>query len=352
MRVPGRGERIPRPGARRGDFLRAGWWGRIGRAVREQWRAPSQRRFVEAGYRAILEREPDEAGHQHYARGLRTGLVTREVVLRTLDQSAEAAKVALERPGLQDHVRKFTDAADLVPAGIPPVCFLHTMKCGGTALTHGLSDLADPWPRLIEVWVDQLICMPRPMLERAMLVTGHLPFPVTELLPAGTVLLTVVREPVSRTLSHLTHLRTHGGRPELTLETFVHAEEWRPAWQDYQARQLACEVAVGDAWLGRLPAGRLQEMIDGPSAATVDELAERATKRLATIDIVGIADDLDGIVRRVADVWHKPTPGPLHRTNQSLVPVQAADVPAALLDEIRGGTTVDAQLYELARERA
>jgi hypothetical protein len=277
--------------------------------------------------------------------------VTREAVLRHLDESAEAARVALGRPGLQDHVRGFTDAADAVPEGLRPVCFLHTMKCGGTALTHGLSELCEPWPRLLEVWTDELVCLPRPLLARAMLVAGHLPYPVVELLPEGTVLLTVVREPVSRTLSHLAHLRTHGGRPDVTLDAFVHDEAWHPMWHDYQARQLACDVPVGEAWLGRVPAGTLQARIDAPGTLEGDALAERAAARLETVDVVGVADDLDSVLARVAELWRKPPPPPLVRANPSLAPVRSSDVPAALLDEIRRHTQVDAHLYDLARQR-
>jgi hypothetical protein len=226
------------------------------------------------------------------------------------------------------------------------------MKCGGTALTHGLSALAEPWPRLIEVWVDQLVCMPRPLLERTMLVTGHLPFPVIELLPPATVLLTVLREPISRTLSHYAHLRTHGGRPDLTIDEFIGGDVWRPAWANYQARQLACDVPVGEAWLGRFPAGTtLQAMIDAPFGVDDVELVERATKRLAAIEVVGVADDLDAVLQQVAALWEKPAPTPLYRTNESLAPIRAADLSDSLVDEIRRGTAVDAQLYELARGR-
>jgi hypothetical protein len=307
---------------------------------------------VDAGYRALLERESDADGRRNYVRGLRTGGATREGVLRRLGESSEAARITLERAGMQDHVRHFADSAEEVPPGIPPVCFLHTMKCGGTSLTHGLSALAAPWPRLIEVWVDHLVCMPRPLLERTMLVTGHLPFPVIELLPPATVVLTVLREPVARTLSHFAHLRTHGGRPDLTLEEFVGSDAWRPAWANYQARQLASDVPVGEAWLGRFPAGTtLQAMIDAPFTIDDAELAERSTKRLAAIEVVGVADDLDAVLQQVAELWEKPAPAALYRANASLAPVRTANLPAGLLDEIRRGTAVDAQLYELARDR-
>jgi hypothetical protein len=345
MRIPGR-DRTPRPGSRPLDLLRRGWWGRILRAIREQVRAPSHGQLVDDGYRALLEREPDADGRRHYVRGLYTGGVTREQVLRHLGGSPEAVKEALLRPGMQDHVAHFTSKA---PEGVPPICFLHTMKCGGTALTHGLAELAEPWPRLIEVWADQLVCMPRPLLERTMLVTGHLPYPVVDVLPEHTVVLTVVREPVSRTLSHLAHVRTHGGRPDLTLEQFVRDDGWGWAWRNYQARQLASDAPVRDAWLGRVPAGSLQAIVDGPLTRTDQELGDRAQQRLASIQIVGVADDLDAVVRTVADLWGKPAFS-LARENTSLAPVREA--PADLLDEIRAGTEVDAALYEAAKQRS
>ncbi|MCU1374384.1 MAG: hypothetical protein JWO68_1670 [Actinomycetia bacterium] len=308
---------------------------------------------MDAAYRALLDREPDPTGRAHYIRGLRTGGMTREGVIRQLGESDECARLGLQRPGLQIHTRRFADSAAAVPAGIRPVCFLHTMKCGGTALTHGLSTLADPWPRMIEVWVDQLVCMPRPLLERTMLITGHLPYPVIELLPAATVLLTVVREPVARTLSHLAHLRTHGSRPDVTIDEWVGSDEWRPSWVNYQARQLASDVPVGHAWLGQYPEGAtLQALIDAPFAVDDAALADRAAERLATIEVVGVAEDLDAVLRRVAELWQKPEPPPLRRTNVSLAPMAADRLPDALLDEIRRGTAVDAQLHQLARARA
>ena len=321
------------------------------RAAKERVQGPSHRAFVDAVYRALLWREPDEAGVKQYAGDLNAGRRSRFRVIRDVGQSSEAAKHMMFGPGFREYTQAFTINGSNVDPAIPAVCFLHPMKCGGTALAQGMSKLADPWPRILDVWADQLVCFPRPMLARLRLLTGHLPYGAVEVLPEGTVTVTIVREPVGRTLSHFTPLRTHGGEAGLTLEEFVRVDRWRAVWSDYQARQLAAEVPVGAAWRGDWP-GVLQELQDTPWTGTEAELHEQASARLASIDVVGVSNDLDAVMRRVAEVWKKDTPPPLERENTSLVPLRRAEVAADLLAEIEAGTTVDAALYAEAQERA
>lgn len=327
--------------------------GRVGnalRAAKELLRSPSHSAFVDAAYRALLWREPDDLGRRGCVGDLRRGRRSRFKVLRDISQSPEAAKHMMFGPGFREHVQAFTVNGTNVGVDVPPILFLHPMKCGGTALAQGLSKLADPWPRILDVWVDQLVCFPRPMLARVKLLTGHLPYGAVEVLPPNTKTLTVVREPVSRTLSHFTHLRTHGGQVDLTLETFVRDEAWRRHWVDYQARQLAAEVPVGAAWQGEWSV-RLQDAIDG-CAPPFDELRQRALDRLAAVDIVGVNDDLHAVVRAVAAVWGKPPPPAVERENTSLAPLRRSDVEPDLIAEIEADTRADADLYAAARARA
>src|SRR4051812_5489542 len=155
-------------------WLRRDGRGRFFRATRERLFSGSHRTFVAQAFRGLLDREPDAVGLRHFVRELTRGYTTREQVLRHIGQSAEGAATVLLGPGIRDHVRDFSALRAGVPESARPVCFLHPMKCGGTALTLGLSTLADPWPRLLDVWVDQLVCLPQPLLAQAMLVTGHL----------------------------------------------------------------------------------------------------------------------------------------------------------------------------------
>jgi hypothetical protein len=333
------------PMAKDVGWLRTGRHGQVLRAARERLLGSSHRSFVDAAYRALLWRTADEQGRDHYVRGLSRGEFSRFLVLRDIGQSPEAAKQVLFGPGIREHVAEFTAAGRSVPLGTRGVCFLHTMKTGGTALAHCLSVMCEPWPRILDVWIDQLLCMPQPVLSQVVLVTGHLPHGALEVLPPGMAACKVVREPVGRTLSHFAHLRTFGQRPDLTLEDFLRRDEWRPTWVNYQARQLAVDLPVQEALHGRV--GELQPLLDGPTE--LDDLSARSAARLASIELVGTTDDLDCLARQVADLWRKPAPPPLMRLNTSLAPVR--ELPAWARDEILAGTDIDQELYELARDR-
>jgi hypothetical protein len=334
-------------------WLRRDRTGRFFRASRERAFAVSHRAFVTSAFRGLIDRDPDDAGLRHFVHELARGRTTREQVLGHIGHSGEGAASVLLGPGLREHVAEVVALRSAVPNGTRPLCFLHPMKCGGTALTMGLSLLAGPWPKLLDVWVDQLVCMPQPVLANAMLVTGHLPYSALAVLPAETAVCTVVREPVARTLSHYAHVRTHGRQMDLSLEEFVSADRWRSVWVNYQARQLALDVPVEEAWQGRLAGtGGLQEVLDAEPDIDEDELTERALTRLRKIDVVGVADDLDAVAASVAELWGKPAPPLLVPSNESLVTVPPSDVTDRVRVLIEQGTAADAALYREAGTRS
>src|SRR5205823_1524957 len=134
-----------------------------------------------------------------------------------------------------------------------------------------------------------------------------LPYSALALLPKDAAVCTVVREPVGRTLSHFAHVRTHGRQMELTLDEFVTAPRWRAVWTNFQARQLAVDVPVEEAWQGSWT-GTLQELLDAAPNVDEPELTERALERLTAIEFVGVTADLDGVLQRVAEFWGKSAP--------------------------------------------
>jgi hypothetical protein len=333
-----------------GYWLRGGAHGRLLRSTREHTVSLRDRMFVSSTFRALLGREPDEAGLRRYLAELASGRTTREQIVEHIGRSAEAAARVVEGPGLRDHVADWRRQRAAVGPGLRPVCFLHLMKSGGTALAAGLSELAEPWPRLIDIWIDQLVCVPLPLLSSAMLVTGHLPYGAMGLLPLETAAATVVREPVGRTLSHFAHVRTHGRQRELSLEEFVCSPSWRPVWVNHQTRQLAHDVPVVEAWTAGFT-DSLQELLDAEPATPDAELLPVALERLDGMELVGVTEHLDALLARIAAFWGKSPPPPLGRANESLRPVRRADVPDGLVAEIERGTQADAALHARAAER-
>jgi hypothetical protein len=321
--------------------------------------------FLTTAYAGVLDRVPDAAGLDDQLRVLHTG-ASREAVLRSIVDSPEAATLALYRASHRALVDDFWHRRAEAPPTARPVCFLHTMKTGGTALSRVLVELAGPWPHLTELLIDHLVCLPRRLLDQAMVITGHLPFEAAELLPDGVALCTIVREPVERTLSHHAHINgilAGRGQRRVSIEEFVSSPTYGPLWQDYQARQLVHRFGIADAWKIFSPvdvaADRgisgadavfpLQSLFDStPLALEGDELRDAALERLERVDVVGTTDHLEAVVARIAAGWDRPAPESVPRARVSSSRVAVGDLSPGLLRAIRDATTVDAALHERA----
>ena len=288
--------------------------------------------------------------------------------------STEEAVGGLTRSPATRAVRETLWAARqaATPLAGPPVFFLHIMKTGGTSLVEGLRAVASPRPCLFEIFLDDLVSLPRHVLEQVPLVAGHLGYEARTLLPAQFVTCVVLREPLERTLSHYGHLRGNpdviAECPDFSLEQFVHSLRWRTLCSNYQARQLVHEIGLSGAWVNFSPEDQyrtlgppfppehrlpLQSYFDSsPLALGADELLVRARERLAAIEFVGVTEQLDALAASVAHAWGTQTPPPLPRLQVGEERLLADDVPRPLLDAIREATAVDRALYEEARRRS
>ena len=304
-------------------------------------------------YSALLGRAPDEEELAHHTSALENGADAADVA---------AALWSSHEPGRH--------AA--TPLEGPPVFVLHIMKTGGTSLVEGLRALASPRPCLTGIFLDELVLMPRYVLERVPLVAGHLGYEALALLPSEFVTCVVLRDPVERTLSHYGHLRLNAEViaecPDFSLEQFVHSPRWRTLCSNYQARQLVHEIGLGGAWVDFSPEDRfrslgppfppehrlpLQSYFDcSPLSLGADELLVRARERLAAIEFVGVSDHLDALSASLAHAWGRQDPPPLQRLQVGEDRLRADDVPRTLLDAIREETAVDRALYEEALSRS
>jgi hypothetical protein len=308
---------------------------------------------VTALYSALLGRAPDEEGLAHHT--------------ATLENGASAADIAAALWSSQEAGHQAA-----APLEGPPVFVLHIMKTGGTSLVEGLRALASPRPCLTGIFLDELVLMPRYVLERVPLVAGHLGYEARTLLPSEFVTCVVLREPVERTLSHYGHLRRNpeviAECPDFSLEQFVHSPRWRTLCGNYQARQLVHEIGLGGAWVDFSPEDKfrslgppfppehrlpLQSFFDcSPLSFGADELLARARERLAAIELVGVTEQLDALSASLAHAWGTQDPPPLPRLQVGEHRLRAGDVPGPLLDAIREETAVDRALYEEARRRS
>lgn len=165
-------------------------------------------------------------------------------------------------------------------------------------------------------------------------ITGHFPACTMELLDVPFTTLTVLRDPVERTLSLLRHYRERTpAATELTLED-VYAEPFR--FRNVIENHM---VKMFSLTLDEMDRGMFSEVEFTP------ERLERAQRRLETIDVVGLQEDFGGfcaeLERRFG--WRLGPPKHANRT-------EPVDVGLEFRTRIAADNAYDVELYHFARE--
>ena len=165
-------------------------------------------------------------------------------------------------------------------------------------------------------------------------VTGHFPLCTSELLGGGFTTLTVLRDPVERTLSYLRHHRKlTPADHDLPLEA-IYDDPFRfhGLVHNHMVKMFSLTPA---------------EMTDG-ALTPVDftpERLERAKANLSGVDAIGLQEHFgefcDALVRRFG--WQLRRPARANRTP----PVPVSD---AFRHTIAGDNAMDLELYEFARQ--
>lgn len=219
--------------------------------------------------------------------------------------------------------------------------FVHVQKTAGTSLWRRLRrafphealypgpDDGDPPTTTISI--DHLSEIWSRRSDEIRVVTGHFPLCTTELLGGGFTTLTVVREPVERTLSFLRHYRNlTPAAANLTLEEIYDDPERRKLFHNHMTKMFALTA---------------EEMTDGAltdMAFTRDRL-EAAKHNLTTVDVVGIQprfeDFCSELVRRFD--WALGKPVVANRTDPEPTSTH-------FRERIRHENALDAELYEFA----
>ncbi|HZU75061.1 MAG TPA: DUF4214 domain-containing protein [Acidimicrobiales bacterium] len=324
---------------------------------------------VSALYGGLLDRAPDPLGLAHNLGLLEAGTDLTSLV-RGMRRSPEVSAAFLRSADLAEvgpnlwrgRVRRTSE---------PLVYFCHIMKTGGTALVEAMAAVAGDRFCLTQIFLDHLVLIPSVVLRQASLVSGHLGMEALELLPADTVTVTVLRDPLERTLSHYAHVLADpalsGEAAGLSLEEFCTDRRWKPLSSNFQARSLVQRIALAGAWTDYSPEERLaalehapvhanlplQSLFDlGPLPVGAGELGPAARAALDGIEHVGVSERLDDLWASVARVWDISEPVPPPQSNVSAERLRAERLAPSLRRQILENNAVDLELYEQARRRA
>jgi hypothetical protein len=165
--------------------------------------------------------------------------------------------------------------------------------------------------------------------------TGHFPFVSVELLGMKLTTITILRDPVERTLSYLRHCkRHHEQHRELALEEIYEDEFFFPCFiENHQAKQFAFTVE-----------DRPQTYMD---VLEIDRARlELAKTNLSTVDVVGLRERFDDLLRELHDRYGWTVAAVKDRN----VSDERDQVAESFRRRIAADNLADMEFYEFARE--
>jgi hypothetical protein len=244
----------------------------------------------------------------------------------------------------------------------PPVLIVHVMKTGGTTLfdhlrdrygdalwPNGELDLRFDGPRLDirhHLSLRYLANLPEERRRHIQVYMAHLPYAAREVLPAGTRVVSVLRDPVERTISLLRQFRrrppwqsSDARRPTLadaTLEeVYDHPAVFGPLILNHQTKIFAMRPTAGEA-----------SYLDPVDLDHSD--LEVAKAHLAALDVVGVMERYDDFLDALEEVfgWRVDRSARANATPAEDV----GPVDDALRQRILADNALDVALYEYAGE--
>lgn len=235
-------------------------------------------------------------------------------------------------------------------AAEPRVLFLHVMKTAGTTFMWHLRtvfapeaiypgkgfDWTDPDDVGVYVDLDRLAALPAARLDRVRLVAGHYPYSARHLLPGSVRTVTILREPVARTVSLLKHFkRLHPPSRDRTLrQIYEDPDRFVGFIENHQTRVFAIE-----------PADRVRTLRE-PVAIDERRFAT-ALANLRAIDVLGLTERYDDFLEglRARFGWWPDGVPPVPRAN---VAEESWAIDDELIERIAADNRWDVALYEEA----
>ena len=241
--------------------------------------------------------------------------------------------------------------------------FIHVMKTGGTSFVFQMLANFEPderYPSAIDrssptdvtpyASIPKLLALSPERRARIRVYSGHLPYIASELLGIDVVRLTMLRDPVDRTVSMLKHVKRLFERyTEFSIDAIYDDEAiFRFYLDNYQTRLFALSAEERERALAgadtdaELPAEAPPLPIDGIRF-------ERAKANLANVDVIGLkeryGDFVDELHTRFG--WW---PGGVKDHPRANVSSEDWPISPELRRRIADDLSVDMEFYEYAKE--
>ena len=251
--------------------------------------------------------------------------------------------------------------------GLPRIYFLHIPKTGGLSVTLWLKRQIGESHSCAAITWDELIRIDPSALRRYRLFCGHFGVDLKRFLRGSLRTVTVLRDPVERTISHYHHVHRdiyhpcHRRVARESLDEFVQNPDNWPMIDNFQARYLvgtpvdithaSARFDWSDSKRGRLSV--LSE--DARFLLDPGYVRERSREVIERdITVIGTTEQLPEFLSRVAREFSLPLPLPEDVPRINVAPVSVRDVQAEskTRDIIRELTAIDQELWNSCRHRS
>ena len=243
--------------------------------------------------------------------------------------------------------------------------FLHIPKTAGSSVRKWLAEKFSP-EQACPAWsLEDLWALNSDRLAQYALFVGHFGQHLGGRLGAAAHEITILRDPISRTLSHWRQINRaaydpdHARVREQSFDAFVADDRNRYLIENFQARYLAPPAQSLEALAAGLAAPefatfQLSKRFHQASLTLApDDLFRGAGSALDAMEVAGTAEDLHGFLSECATRfgWPLPAAEDVPWVNATEI-ADASEIAASTLRRLEALTEVDRALYDRVRTRA